>query len=107
MKRSGSDKKEWVVLVDGDLNQIKTIKKFARKFDKKLTIVCDIIHILEYVWDAGKVLNDADNVKQWVSERFYLILKGRSSLVAAGMRRSATRRFLTKSVREPIDSCAR
>jgi poly-beta-hydroxyalkanoate depolymerase len=32
LKHSDSDKKEWVVLVNGDLNQIKIIKKFARKF---------------------------------------------------------------------------
>jgi len=107
LKRSGSDKKEWVVLVDGDPNQIKIIKKFAQKFDKKLTIICDIIHILEYVWNAGKVLNNADNVREWVSEKFYSILKGRGNFVAAGMRRSATGRFLTKSVREPVDSCAK
>lgn len=106
LKRSDSNKKEWVVLVDGDLNQIKTIKKFAQKFDKELTIICDMIHILEYVWDAGKVLNDADNVKPWVSEKFYSILKGRSSFVAAGMRRSATCRKLKQSVRKPVDSCA-
>lgn len=44
-----SESSEWVVLVDGDRNQIKTIEKLARKFDKKLTIICDIIHILEYI----------------------------------------------------------
>jgi hypothetical protein len=105
--RFNSDKKEWVVLVDGALNQIKTIKKFARKFKKQITIICNIIHVLSYVWDAGKVLNDADNVRTWVSEKFDLILHGKSSFVASGMRRSATIRGLTKSVREPIDSCAR
>ncbi len=46
-------------------------------------------------------------MRQWVSERFDLILKGRSSLVASGMKRSATCRKLKKSIREPIDSCAR
>jgi len=46
-------------------------------------------------------------VEQWVSERFELILKGRSSVVASGMRRSATFRKLEKSTREPIDNCAR
>ncbi len=107
LQRPGSDKKEWVALVDGDLNQIKKIKKLSRKYNKKLTIICDIIHILEYVWEAGKVLNDGNKVRQWVSERFDLILKGRSSLVASGMKRSATCRKLKKSIREPIDSCAR
>jgi hypothetical protein len=107
LQRVNSDKKEWVVLVDGALNQIKTIKKFARKHDKKLTIICDIIHVLEYIWKAGKVLNDADNVREWVSKKFYMILNGKSSYVASGIRRSATCRKLEKLVREPIDSCAR
>ncbi len=108
LQRFSSDNKEWVVLVDGDLDQIRKIKRFSRQFNKKLTIICDVIHVLEYVWGAGKVLNDdEDTVRKWVSEKFYLILQGKSSLVASAMRRSATFRKLKKSVRKPIDSCAR
>ena len=107
LQRPGFDKKEWVAVVDGDLNQIKKIKKYSRKFNINIVIICDIIHILEYIWKAGKVLNEKEKVEQWVSERFKLILKGKSSVVASGMRRSATFRKLDKSTRKPIDTCAR
>jgi hypothetical protein len=107
LQRVDSVQKEWVVLVDGDRNQIETIKKLARKFDKKLTIICDIIHILEYIFRFGKVLNDTDDVRKWVSDKFDMILNGKSSYVASGMKRSATCRKLKKTEREPVDSCAR
>jgi len=108
VQRDHSNIKEWVALVDGDLNQIKKIKNFSRKFGIKLTIICDIIHVLEYVWKAGKVLNeDEKEIRKWVSKRFYTILEGKSSTVASGMCRSATNRKLKKSCREPIDICAR
>jgi hypothetical protein len=45
--------------------------------------------------------------EQWVSEKLKLILEGKSSLVVSGIKRAATRRKLKKSIREPIDSCAR
>ena len=106
-QRPGSDKKEWVAVVDGDLNQINKIKSHSRQFNKNVVIICDIIHVSEYVRKAGKVLNEKRKVKQWVSERFELILKGKSSQVASGMRRSATFRKLEKTEREPIDICAR
>jgi hypothetical protein len=107
LQRDTSREKEWVVLVDGDLNQIKKLKKFSRQFKIKVTIVCDIIHVLEYIWKAGKVLNDEQTKEQWVSEKLKLILEGKSSLVVSGIKRAATRRKLKKSIREPIDSCAR
>ncbi len=97
LQRFDSDKKEWVVLVDGDRNQIKTIEKLARQFDKKLTIICDIIHILEYILREGKVLNETDNVRKWVSGKFDMILNGKSRYVASGIRRSATCRKLKKA----------
>ena len=107
LKRPNYETKEWVAVVDGDLNQIKKIKHYARKFDINVVIICDIIHILEYLWKAGKALNEKKKVEQWVSEKFELILKGKSSYVASGMRRSATFRKLEKTAREPIDTCAR
>ena len=107
LNRPNYERKEWVAVVDGDLNQIKMIKKYARKFDINIVIICDIIHILEYLWKAGKALNEKKKVEQWVSEKFELVLEGKSSYVASGMRRSATFRKLEKLAREPIDTCAR
>jgi hypothetical protein len=106
-RRDPRHTKEWVVLVDGDLHQIKRFKSLAQRFHVSLTIVCDIVHVLEYLWKAGHVLYDEDTRAQWVHDALQRILYGKSSFVAAGMRRSATCRHLSSSVREPIDVCAR
>lgn len=105
LQRDPSNHKEWVVLVDGDPNQIKKFQKLSKKFQVKLTIVCDIIHVLEYLWKAGKALNDEEKLNWWVSDKLSQILKGKSSFVASGIRRSATCRQLKN--RKPIDSCAK
>ena len=41
----------WVALVDGNNHQIDRITKEARKRKRKVTIVVDLIHVLEYLWD--------------------------------------------------------
>jgi hypothetical protein len=72
-----------------------------------VTVVIDIIHVLSYLWTAGKALNaDTAAVEAWVSERAEKILKGRASHVAAGMRRAATVRELAGKSREAVDECA-
>lgn len=107
LRRDPNHQKEWVVLVDGALHQIKLFNTLAHRFHVSLTIVCDIVHVLEYLWKAGHVLYDEDTLAQWVHDALQRILYGKSSFVAAGMRRSATCRHLSTSVREPIDVCAR
>jgi hypothetical protein len=104
LQRDPLNQKEWVVLVDGDLNQIKKFKKFSKKFGLKLTIIFDIIHVLGYLCKAGKVLNDQDKLENWISSKLILILDGKSSFVASGIRRTATCRDLDKKTREPIDT---
>lgn len=106
--RDPSHERSWVALVDGNKTQIRLLKKFAAKYEVKLTIVVDVIHVLEYVWKAGLALHKEGTaeLETWVHERLLNILRGRCSHVAAGMRRSATRRKLTAKQRKPIDKCA-
>lgn len=106
-RRDPSHTKEWVVLADGDLYQLKLFNTLAQRFHVSLTIVCDIVHVLEYLWKAGHVLYAGDARTQWVHDALQRILYGKSAFVAAGMRRSATCRHLSSTVREPIDVCAR
>jgi hypothetical protein len=91
-----------------DPDKIRLMKKYARKYGVKLTIVLDIIHVLGYVWKAGFAFHGEGNpeLQGWVYERLCAILRGRSSHVAAGMRRSATLRELDTKKREPVDRCA-
>ena len=58
--------------------------------------------MIEYLWKAAFAFY-SDTSKQaeaWVSKRLLLILEGKSSSVAAGMRRSATLRQLIPSQRK-------
>lgn len=107
-KRDTNREKVWVALVYGDLKQIKKLRVTARKYQVKLTIVCDIIHVLEYLWKASRVFHteSSPEAQNWVADRFLFILEGKSSYVAAGMRRSATKQGLRKAIRKPVDTCA-
>ena len=100
--------KSWVALVDGNKPQIKFPLKNARKQKVDLTIVLDFIHVSEYVWSAGLAFHAEATVElqAWVNERLLQILRGKSSEVAAGMRRSATLRELGAQTREAVDRCA-
>ena len=73
-----------------------------------LTIVLDFIHVSEYVWKASLAFFGEKQAgrEDWVEERLSRILCGHASQVAAGIRRSATRRGMTKYQREPVDTCA-
>lgn len=107
LHRDDGQTKDWVVLVDGDPHQIKQFHDLAQTAQVSITIVCDIIHVLGYLWKAGKVLCAKDEVAPWVAQKLMEVLEGKSRRVAAGMRRSATCRKLAKSTRKPLDGCAR
>jgi hypothetical protein len=85
------------------------LKKFAKLHHLNLTIVLDIIHVIEYLWKAAFAFypETSQQAEKWVSKRLTMILEGKSSSVAAGMRRSATFRQLPRSARQPVDNCAR
>jgi hypothetical protein len=101
--------REWVALVDGNQHQLRLLRRQAKqhKVDLKAIIV-DVIHVLEYVWKAGLALQGEATTacETWVLERMQRILKGEASLVAAGMRRSATLRALEPKQRAAVDACA-
>lgn len=108
LQRDDANERRWVAVVDGNPDQIAAIERMAYTNEVTVTIVIDFIHVLGYLWKAGKALNgeDATEVESWVTERAENILRGKASLVAAGMRRSATRRELTGKARKAVDDCA-
>ncbi len=101
--------KTWVALVDGNKPQIRGLRKMARKNNFELTIVVDIIHVIEYLWAAGRAFHaeSGQELENWVRHRLLEILRGKAGLMAGGMRRSATLRGLSAKAREPVDTCAR
>lgn len=100
--------KTWVAVVDGNKPQLACLQKLARQREIALTIVLDIIHVVEYLWKAALAFHaeGSPDLEAWVTARLLQILRGRASHVAAGIRRSATRRRLPARVRKPADACA-
>ncbi|MFO7739413.1 MAG: ISKra4 family transposase [Desulfatiglandaceae bacterium] len=107
--RDATDEKTWVALVDGNRSQIRILRRLAKKNGLDLTIIVDVIHVIEYLWDAGRAFHPASGpeLESWIEHRLLEILRGKAGFVAGGMRRSATLRALSSKQREPIDTCAR
>lgn len=108
LHRDPNKEKKWVCLVDGDPKQLKRIQAVAKKKGVHITIIMDIIHVIEYLWKAARVLHEESSpqAEQWVTERLLAILQGKTAQVAAGIRRSATLRKISKTARLPIDKCS-
>ena len=109
LHRDPEKAKTWVAVVDGNKQQLQLIEKEAKGLGVPIITILDIIHVTEYLWKAGTAFNreGSKELETWVQQRLLAILEGRSSGVAAGMRRSATRRSLSSSKRKPVDACAR
>jgi hypothetical protein len=107
-RRDPRHEKHWIALVDGNNTQIDILKRMAKARGVKLTIIVDIVHVIEYLWKAGRAFHpeSGPELECWVRHRLLAVLNGKASLMAGGMRRSATRKGLDKKTREPVDTCA-
>ncbi|NOR66280.1 MAG: ISKra4 family transposase [Woeseiaceae bacterium] len=107
--RDPADEKTRVALVDGNEPQIRYLKRMAKKKGHDLTIIVDIVHVIEYLWSAGRVFHQksGSELENWIRHRILEVLRGKAGLIAGGMRRSATLRGLSTKTREPVDICAR
>ncbi len=107
--RDPSGDKTMVALVDGNKTQIRILNKLARKNKLNLTIIVDIIHVIEYLWAAGRAFHphSGPELESWIRHRLLGILRGKAGFMAGGMRRSATLQGLAPEARKPVDICAR
>ena len=98
----------WVAVVDGNETQLHLLAELAAHHGVQLTIVLDLFHVLGYLWKAGHAVavEGSKELEQWVLQRLGRVLQGRARWVAAGIRRSATKRHLSARQREPLDRCA-
>lgn len=108
LQRDPQQSREWVILVDGHPHQIKQIKKVMKRLKVKAVIIQDFIHVLEYLWKATWCFHakGSEEAEAWVAERALKILQGKAGLVAAGMKRSATKLKMETKDRSAIDDCA-
>jgi hypothetical protein len=109
LRRDPDQKRQWVMLVDGAEQQLKNINARVRKYRAgKMIIVLDFIHAVEYLWQAAHAIypDGGQVAEEWVAERMLRLLQGKVSSVAAGMRRSATLRKLSKEAQIAVNKCA-
>jgi len=84
----------WIALADGNKDQIARITAQAAARGIHVTIICDLIHVTEYLWDAAWCLFPAasPDAGPWVRARAAQILDGGpdgAAAVAAGLREAA------------------
>ena len=100
--------KRWVVLVDGAETQLDLVEAGAAAYGVDVTVILDIIHVVEYVWKAAHVFHreQSPDAAHWAWTRVQSILEGKARQVAAAMRRAATVAGLSSDTRKPVDTCA-
>jgi hypothetical protein len=98
----------WIALVDGNSHQIDRIEAEGHERERDVTILIDLIHVLEYLWTAAWCFFDQGDptAEAWVHDRALSILDGGARDVAAGIRRRATGEGLKTSDRKGADTCA-
>lgn len=107
-RRDPKHEMRWVVVIDGNKDQLALIQAEAARRGISVTIVIDFIHVLQYLWGASTAFHSesAPEREEWVLSRLRDVLGGKAVDVAAGMRRSATLRGLPQKTRQPVDKCA-
>ena len=107
-RRDPEHQRTWVALVDGNNHQIDRIKAEAKARKVKVTIVIDLVHVLEYLWAAAWCFYEEGDpdAEKWVHEKATAILDGKAGIVAAAIRRKATRLRLHGDKRARADRAA-
>ena len=80
LRRDPDKRRRWAVLVDGEPKQLRSVKAEARRAGVKVTLLLDIVHVLEYIWNAARALFGESNAKaeSWVADRLLALLTDRS-----------------------------
>ena len=106
--RDPRHEKQWIALVDGNKKQLCVMKEQAKAFNVTLTIIIDIIHIIEYLWKASYAFyKDGDFLcEQFVTKHLLLVLQGQSNHVANEIKMMATESKLSETKLKSVDTCA-
>jgi hypothetical protein len=107
-RRDPHHERTWVALVDGNNTQIEAITTEANRRGVTVHIICDLVHVLEYLWKAAWSLFYTGDpaAETWVAEQATKLLEGKAAQVAAGIRRRATRFGYSAAERAGADACA-
>jgi hypothetical protein len=93
-RRDPGHERPWIALADGNKDQIAQIKAQAAARGITVTIIVDLIHVTEYLWDAAWCFHPraSSGAGGWVRDRTAQILDGGpagAAAVAAALRQAA------------------
>ncbi|HEX7454211.1 MAG TPA: ISKra4 family transposase [Polyangiaceae bacterium] len=110
LRRDPERLRRWVVLVDGHRDQIRRVLRGADKAAVKITIVLDIVHVLEYLWRAAYAFHadGTPDAEKWVEDRLLALLTGRSAgEIAKSLRGMVLSQGLDAKAARPVVKCAK
>jgi len=107
-RRDPEHQRSWIALVDGNNHQIDRIKKESKTRKLKVTILIDVIHVIEYLWSAAWCFHAEGDpaAERWVNDKARQILNGKAGITAASIRRKATLLKLDPDKRKNADRAA-
>lgn len=109
LRRDPDHERRWVVLLDGNLEQIDRVKQAARRVGATITIVLDIVHVIEYLWRAAYAFH-ADGTlaaERWVENQLLKLLAGASGgAIAKSLRAMITSHNLDEATAAPVEAAA-
>ena len=107
-RRDPAHERTWIALVDGNRQQIDAITAEAARRGVTVRIICDFIHVAEYIWKAAwSFFEPGDpDAEEWAARKLTAILRGNAARVAAGIRRCATTYGYSPAERAGAGTCA-
>jgi hypothetical protein len=98
-RRDPGCQRTWIALADGNKDQIRQLQAQAAARGVTLPVICDFIHVLEYLWDAAWAFfpEASPGAGPWVRDRAAAILDGHATEVAAALRADADAAGLGKT----------
>ena len=98
----------WVALVDGAKHQIDVICSEAKRRGVEIQVICDFVHVLEYLWGAARCFYEETDPagEAFVAAKGLAVLEGKAGIVAGSIRRKATALGLDEQRRKKADECA-
>jgi hypothetical protein len=110
LRRDPERGRRWIVLVDGNKDQLARIKRAACNAGVEITLVLDLVHVLEYLWRAAYAFHAAGSgeAEKWVEARLLALLNGRSAgEVAKSLRAMIKGHALDANTARPVERAAR
>lgn len=108
VRRDPDHTRTWVALVDGNNHQIARIHAEAHTRGVAVHVLCDFVHVVEYLWKAAWSFHrEGDPAAEvWVRDKARSVLAGKARTAAAAIRRTASTRRLSPAARKGADQAA-